>query len=116
MPDVELVGVVDTRPGRADEIATKYGTRAFRDAADIHSLVDAVTVAVPTEAHVEVAMPFVSRGCAVLVEKPFASSLTEADRLIEAAAQRGSVLAVGAFYDDGSARQEIVPVEIRAGG
>ena len=95
MPDVELVGVVDTRPGRAEEIAGKYGTRAFSDAADVRSLVDAVTVAVPTQSHVDVALPFVTQGSAVLVEKPLASSLADADRLIAAAAQRGSVLAAG---------------------
>ena len=95
LPDVELIGVVDTKPGRAEEIAAKYGTRAFADAADVRALVDAVTVAVPTESHVDVAMPFVSQGLAVLVEKPLASSVAEADRLIEAAARRGSVLAVG---------------------
>ena len=62
MPDVELVGVVDTKPGRAEEIATKYGTRGFTDAADVRGLVDAVTVAVPTQAHVDVALPFVAQG------------------------------------------------------
>jgi predicted dehydrogenase len=95
MPDVELVGVVDTKAGRAEEIAAKYGTRAFSSAADIRSMVDAVTVAVPTQSHVDVAMPFVTQGSAVLVEKPLASSLADADRLIAAAAQRGSVLAAG---------------------
>jgi predicted dehydrogenase len=95
MPDVELVGVVDTKPGRAQEIAAQYGTRGFTDAADVRGLVDAVTVAVPTQSHVDVALPFVAQGSAVLVEKPFASSLAEADRLMEAATRRGSVLAVG---------------------
>ena len=95
MPDVELVGVVDTKPGRAQEIATQYGTRGFTDAADVRGLVDAVTVAVPTQAHVDVALPFVVQGSAVLVEKPLASTLAEADRLIDAAARRGSLLAAG---------------------
>ena len=95
MPDVELVGVVDTKAGRAEEIANKYGTRAFTDPADVRSMVDAVTVAVPTQSHIDVAMPFVTQGSAVLVEKPLASSLADADRLIAAAAQRGSVLAAG---------------------
>jgi predicted dehydrogenase len=58
-------------------------------------MVDAVTVAVPTESHVDIAMPFVTQGSAVLVEKPLAPSVTDADRLIAAAAQRGSVLAAG---------------------
>ena len=95
MENVELVGVVDTKPGRAEEIAAKYGTRAFTNAADVRSQVDAVSVAVPTESHVNVAMPFIEQGCAVLVEKPLASSLTDADRLIEAAARSGGVLAAG---------------------
>jgi predicted dehydrogenase len=95
MEHVELVGVVDTKTGRAEEIAAKYGTRAFRDAAAVRSLVDAVTVAVPTESHVDVALPFVEQGSAVLVEKPLAASLAEADRLIDAAARRRSVLAAG---------------------
>ena len=95
MEHVELVGVVDTRPGRAEEIAAKYGTRAFTDAAAVGTMVDAVTIAVPTESHVEVALPFVAAGCAVLVEKPLAASLAEADRLLEAAAARGTLLAAG---------------------
>src|SRR5687768_9865494 len=95
MDDVELIGVVDTKPGRADEIAAKYGTRAFADAAAVRPLVDAVTVAVPTESHVDIALPFVEQGVAVLVEKPLASSLTAADRLIDAAERAGGVLAAG---------------------
>ena len=95
MEHVDLVGVVDTKPGRAEEIAARYRTRAFRDAADVRSLVDAVTVAVPTESHVDLALPFIEQGSAVLVEKPIAASLIEADRLIDAAARRGSVLAAG---------------------
>ena len=95
MDDVELIGVVDTKPGRADEIAAKYGTRAFADAADVRPLVDAVTVAVPTETHVDIALPFVEQGTAVLVEKPLASSLAAADRLIDAAERSGGVFAAG---------------------
>jgi len=95
MEHVELVGVVDTKPGRAEEIAAKFGARAFANAADVRSLVDAVIVAVPTESHVTVAMPFVEQGCAVLVEKPLASSLADADRLIDAAARGGGMLATG---------------------
>jgi predicted dehydrogenase len=95
MDEVELVGVVDTKPGRADEIAAKYGTRAFTAAADVCGAVDAVTIAVPTISHVDVALPFVEQGMAVLVEKPIAASMQEADQLVEAAARRGVTLAVG---------------------
>jgi predicted dehydrogenase len=95
MPDVELVAVVDTKPGRADEIAAKYGTRAFVDAAAVLDMVDAVSIAVPTESHVAVALPFIDRGVATLVEKPLASTVADADRLIDAAARRGVTLAAG---------------------
>ena len=95
MEHVELVGVVDTRPGRAEEIAAKYGTRAFTDAAAVGTMVDAVTIAVPTESHVEVALPFVAAGCAVLVEKPLAASLADADRLIAAADARRTLRPAG---------------------
>src|SRR5262245_51782823 len=98
--EVELVGVVDIKPGRADEIAAKYSTRAFTAAQDVLGQnlpggVDAVTIAVPTVAHVPVAMSFIERGVSVLIEKPLAQSVDEADRLLEAAEQHGVTLAAG---------------------
>lgn len=95
LPGVSLVGVVDTRPGRAAEVAARHGTAAFTDARDVLGRVDAVTVAVPTSAHVEVAMPFLEQGTAVLLEKPIAASIEDADRVVEAAARHGAVLAAG---------------------
>ena len=95
MEQVALVGVVDTRPGRAAEIASAHGTQPFTDHRDVLDRVDAVSIAVPTESHVEVALPFLERGVAVLVEKPMASSVADADRLIDAAGRRGALLAAG---------------------
>jgi predicted dehydrogenase len=95
MDDVELVGVVDVKPGRAAEIGAKFGVPAFLDARDVLDRVDAVSIAVPTVSHVVVAQPFLDRGIAVLVEKPLASTVAEADRLIAASAARSAVLAVG---------------------
>jgi predicted dehydrogenase len=57
--------------------------------------VDAVSIAVPTQAHLEVASAFLERGIPVLVEKPLARSVEEADQLIATASRRGTVLAVG---------------------
>ena len=94
MDDVELVGVVDTKRGRAEEIAAKYGTRALTTSG-LRGIVDAVTVAVPTVSHVDVALPFVEQGVAVLVEKPLAASMREADQLVDAAARAGVTLAAG---------------------
>ena len=95
MPDVELSAVVDVRAERANDVAARHGSRAFVNAADIVGKVDAVSVATPTSSHVDVALPFVASGAAVLVEKPIASSLTDADRLLAAADARGVVLATG---------------------
>src|SRR4051794_7597529 len=96
---VELTAVVDTKAERAGEIAAASGTRALTDFRELldegQAKVDAVVVAVPTEIHHEIALPFLERGIAVLVEKPMASTLSQADALIEAAASSGATLAVG---------------------
>ena len=94
MEGVRLAGVVDTVPGRAAEIAAASGTEAFTDSRDLPDL-DAVVVAVPTEQHAEVAVPFLERGTPVLVEKPMSRTLADADRMIAAARAGGAVLAVG---------------------
>jgi predicted dehydrogenase len=96
MDDVRLTAVVDTKPGRADEIASKYGVAGFTHVRDLPlGAIDAATIAVPTASHLDVAMPLMDAGISVMVEKPLASSLADADRLIEAAARRGIVLAAG---------------------
>ena len=94
MDGVDLVGVVDIAADRAAAIAAEHGTRA-RTAAGLLGAVDAVSVAVPTEAHEAVARPFLEAGVAVLVEKPMADSLAAADRLLAAASAGGAMLAVG---------------------
>ena len=95
MPHVELVGVVDIKPERAAEIASRYGTTAFTSASELVGRVDAVSIATPTVSHVDVALPFVESGAGVLVEKPLAAALADADRLLAAADAHGTALAVG---------------------
>lgn len=90
-----LEAVVDTAPGRAAEIAGAHGGRALHDYRELLGQVDAVSIAAPTELHHEIAMPFLERGTAVLVEKPMARTLAEADAMIAAAATSGATLAVG---------------------
>ena len=92
---VALTAVVDKIPERAAEIAASASTTAVTDSREILDSVDAVTIAVPTELHREIAMPFLERGISVLVEKPMARSLAEADEMIAAAAASGATLAVG---------------------
>jgi predicted dehydrogenase len=95
LPEVELVAVVDINQTRAAEVAAASGTRAVTDYREILGLVDAVTLAVPTELHREIALPFLAAGVHVLVEKPMARSVAEADAMIAAAAKAGAILAVG---------------------
>jgi predicted dehydrogenase len=95
MPGVQLVGIVDKNLGRVTEIASEYGTRPSLDARELMGKVDAVTIAVPTELHHELALSFLSAGVSVLVEKPMARDLDEAEGMIAAAARAGTVLAVG---------------------
>jgi len=93
---VDLVGVVDTKPGRAAEVGARYGVRGVSDSADLpRGSVDAVTIAVPTASHVEVALRFIDEGVSVLVEKPLAGTLADADRLLASAARQGVMLAAG---------------------
>jgi predicted dehydrogenase len=92
---VELVGVVDTNRTRADEIAFANRTQPAVDYREMLGQVDAVTLAVPTELHAAIAVPFLNAGVPVLVEKPIARSLAEADAMIEASRQAGVALAVG---------------------
>jgi predicted dehydrogenase len=95
MPDARLTAVVDTNEQRAAEIASASGTAALTDYRDLLGQVDGVVVAVPTELHAEIAVPFLERGTPVLVEKPMSRTLADADRMIAAAAAGSAVLAVG---------------------
>jgi predicted dehydrogenase len=95
LPGVELVAVVDANHPRAREIAAASRTAAAFEYGDVLGRVDAVTIAVPTELHHTIALPFLESGAAVLVEKPMARSLADADDMMAAAAGSGAILAVG---------------------
>ena len=95
LSDARLVAVVDIDAERAAAVAAETGARPETDVRALDGQVDAVTLAVPTEVHHAVALPLLERGIAVLVEKPMARSVAEADELIAAAAASGAVLAVG---------------------
>ena len=94
-PDVDLVAVVDLDPDRARAVAADTGAVAVSDVREIDPPVDGVVVSVPTKDHLCVGLPLLEAGVAVLVEKPIAASIREADRLIQAADASGATLAVG---------------------
>jgi predicted dehydrogenase len=95
MPDVDVVGIVDINTARAQEVAAKYAVPVAADAASLIGRIDGVSIATPTVTHVDVALPFLRAGIATLIEKPLASSLEAADRLLDAARQSGARLATG---------------------
>ena len=95
MDDVQLVGVFDANPERADKVAKEFQTRAFQDVEDLRAEVDAATVAVPTVSHTKVGCRLMEMGLDVLVEKPMASTVEQADELIRAARKHQRVLQVG---------------------
>ena len=95
IPAAELVGVADIIPERARRVAEAYGARPTTDYRELIDQVDAASIAVPTEAHYAVARDFIERGRAVLIEKPLARSLDEADRLLDLAERNGVPVAVG---------------------
>lgn len=93
--DVRLVGVVDINPQRAKEIAKRYNTKAYTDYHDIIDSVDAVSIAVPTTSHFEVAMDFIRHGKDLLIEKPITNTIAEARTLISETEQRGVIMQIG---------------------
>jgi len=95
LPGVELVGVVDARVEQAEAVARRCGTQAFRDHHSLLDHIDAAVVAVPTVHHHEVAADLLARGVSLLVEKPLAATLEEADELVALAGRRGVLLQVG---------------------
>ena len=95
---VRLVGVVDPNLDRADAVAREFGCRAFGSVEQMlttHSEVRAASVAAPTVHHLAVARPLMEAGIDVLIEKPLAASLADADELVQLAATHKRVAQAG---------------------
>src|SRR5262245_24207152 len=90
-----LAAVCDIDESRGRKVAEHYGATFIADYREVIGKVDAVSLAVPTESHQAIACALLKAGIAVLVEKPIARSLDEADRIIEAASSSKAVLQVG---------------------
>lgn len=91
----QFVAVCDIDEPRARTIADEWKTESLTDWRTLIGKVDAVSLAVPTESHCEIACGLLEAGVHVLVEKPISRSLEEADRMISAARKGGVVLQVG---------------------
>lgn len=95
MPTVRLVGVCDANPEAAASAAEAYQCPAFAAPEQLMGEVAAVSVAVPTAFHADVAVPFLDRGVACLIEKPLAASADEGRRIVAAARRSGATVQVG---------------------
>src|SRR5207245_1051464 len=91
----ELVGVYDQNRQRAAAVAAEFQAPVLQSLEELRGRADAVSVAVPTIAHAEVGCRLLEMGLDVLVEKPMAVDLTEADALLEEALRSGRILPVG---------------------
>jgi predicted dehydrogenase len=90
-----LVAVVDRDPAAAESLAARLGVPALTSAEELIGLADVASVAVPTSQHVAVASRLLEGSLHVLVEKPIATTLADADALIALAARHERVLQVG---------------------
>jgi predicted dehydrogenase len=95
---VRLTAVVDSDTTRADAVAQEFGCRAFGSVEQLittHSEVQAASVAVPTVNHLSIARQLMNAGIDVLVEKPLATSLAEADEMVQVAQRFDRIAQVG---------------------
>lgn len=97
IPEAELVGIADENEALASAVAKKYGTRAYTDYERLldETQPDAVTLAVPTIFHHEIALKIIERGIPLLIEKPIAFTLKEGQSIIDAARKNNVKLMIG---------------------
>lgn len=110
LKDVELVGISDVNVERGLDTASKYRVRFFEDYRELLKCVDAVCVAVPTRLHYSVGLTCLQAGVHVLIEKPIAASIAEAELLVNAAAESNCILQVGHIERFNPAFQELSKV------
>jgi len=95
LPGARLAGVYDARAERAQQVAAELGTTAFPSLDALLDAVEAISIAVPTTHHHPVGMAAIARGRHLLVEKPLAATIAEAEALVTAAERAGVVLVTG---------------------
>lgn len=96
MEDVELAGISDVDQQRVEAMAVQFNTKGFTDYKEMFAEgLDAVSIVVPTKLHKQVVLDALEAGLNVLVEKPIADTLENADLMIEAAKKAGKILMVG---------------------
>jgi predicted dehydrogenase len=110
---LRLLGVVDRDVARADAVAREFNCRSFGSLDQLlttHSEVQAASVTVPTVDHLAAARVLMESGVDVLIEKPLATSLSEADELVKIAAEKGRIAQVGHLERFNPAVRATVPL------
>jgi predicted dehydrogenase len=110
LESAELVGVYDENPQRAAAVGSEFHAPVLQRLEDLRDLADAVSVAVPTVAHTAVGSRLLNMGLDVLVEKPMAVNLAEADALLNAARKNGRILQVGHVERFNPAVMAVLPI------
>ena len=113
---VRLVGVVDPDTARADAVAREFSCRSFGSIDQLittHSEVQAASIAVPTVHHLNAAQQLMEAGVDVLVEKPLAASLAEADELVALGKKLGRIAQAGHLERFNPAVRATLPVITR---
>src|SRR5213080_2453074 len=95
IPPADFTAIYDVDLARANAIAKKYGTTATKSLDEFADLVDAASIATPTNSHYEIALPLLQRGKHLLIEKPITENPEHATELAELAARNQLILQVG---------------------
>jgi len=95
VPGAQLMGFHDANRERSGKVSAELGVKAFDTLEELLDKVQAVSIAVPTPAHYAIAAPALERGLHVLIEKPIAATLEEADALLAIAKRTGAVVQTG---------------------
>lgn len=95
LPGIEFVGFHEVRADRASEVAAELDVRAWDDLDTLIDACDALTIVVPTPSHFAVASRALAKGKHVLIEKPLATTLDEADELLSLASRNGAIVQTG---------------------
>jgi len=95
LDEADLVAVAETNPAIGQKVALDCGTRWVTDYRELLDEIDAVSIVVPTSAHLDVASEFLMRRIPVLVEKPLAQNLDDAETLVSLSQRHGTLMQVG---------------------
>jgi len=94
-PNCSLVGIVDSDAGKAKKLARKFHCQSSRDYKELLGKTDAVTIATPTETHLQISRFFIENQIPVLIEKPLSSTVEEAEKVVGLAKKHNTLVAVG---------------------